>query len=91
MQRSGWPNRCNRIVRARVEAEAARAVNATRTTQGIYERLANVARQTLANNELVMRAYSLGEASLIEVLQVRRQAIEAGLAAQTAQIDVLEA
>jgi outer membrane protein TolC len=81
----------NRQVRAKVDGDAARVVNASQAAQGIWERLANVARQTGANADLVMKAYSLGETNLIEALQVRRQAIEALLAAETAQVDALEA
>ena len=81
----------NRQVRAKVGGDAARVAHASQAAQGIWERLANVARQTGANADLVMKGYSLGESNLIEALQVRRQAIEALLAAQAAQIDALEA
>jgi cobalt-zinc-cadmium efflux system outer membrane protein len=81
----------NHEVRIKVGADAARVVNASRLAQGIWERLANVARQTGTNADLVMKAYGLGESNLIEALQVRRQAIEAALAAEAAQIDALEA
>jgi len=42
------------------------------------------------NAELMMRAYSLGEMGLPEVLLARRQALEAGLAAALAQLNARE-
>lgn len=80
-----------RQVYAKVSGDAARVTNASQAAQAIWERLANVARQASDNADLVMKGYSLGESNLIEALQVRRQAIEAQLAAETAQIDALEA
>ena len=86
-----WASERNQEVRIKVGSDAARVVNASRLAQGIWERMANVARQTGITADLVMKAYGLGESNLIEVLQVRRQAIEATLAAEAAQIDALEA
>jgi outer membrane protein TolC len=91
MAQSAIAQERNRQVRAKVGGDAARVVNASQSAQGIWERLANVARQTGANADLVMKAYSLGESNLLEALQVRRQALEAQLAAETAQVDALEA
>ncbi len=43
------------------------------------------------NAELVVRAYSLGESSLADVLTAHRLALESGLAASVAQLDANEA
>ncbi|MCK6390186.1 MAG: TolC family protein [Azonexus sp.] len=78
-------------VERRVTAEAAASYRAAIHGRQAWEATRQAAAQTQEAARLSTRAYQLGEGSLGDVLQARRQANEASLAAQQAQIDALEA
>lgn len=78
-------------VKAKVGLDARRAVAEQRHSYQIWTSLRDVAAQSLRQAQLMERAYQSGEASLTDALLVRRQALDAALAAQTAQITALAA
>ncbi|MDE3010770.1 MAG: TolC family protein [Pseudomonadota bacterium] len=80
-----------RMVRLKVEADIARALAAAQANAARWTQLAGIASQAAGNADLVLRGYQLGEFGFNETLQARRQAIDSALAAQTAQLDALEA
>ena len=75
----------------RVEAAAQRAVLQASHTRQAWERQHQVAQAMARVAQLSAKAYALGEVSLTESLQAQRQALEAGLAAQSARWEALEA
>lgn len=76
--------------RVRVENMALQVALAAASAPPLWQRLADVARQTQDNAALSSRAYALGEAPLSDTLLARRHAIEAQSVAEQAQIDALE-
>nr|WP_315255123.1 TolC family protein [uncultured Duganella sp.] len=78
-------------VRTKVQLDARRAVAEQRHSYQIWTSLRAVAEQSRREAQLMERAYQSGEASLTDTLLVRRQALDAALAAQTAQITALAA
>jgi outer membrane protein TolC len=78
-------------VRSRVQLAAQRAVSAQRHSYQIWTSLRDVATQSLHQARLMERAYQAGEASLTDTLLSQRQALDAALAAQTAQVAALAA
>lgn len=78
-------------VKAKVQLDARRAVAEQRHSYQIWTSLRDVAEQSKRQAQLMDRAYQSGEASLTDALLVRRQALDAALAAQTAQITALAA
>lgn len=78
-------------VRLRVEGAAQRALIDGMRSYQLWQSLHEVELQARRQSELLMRAYQAGESSLTEALGNRRQALDAALAAQAAQIDALAA
>lgn len=74
----------------RLEAETASAFITAQSTLGNWQRLQRAGQRVANNAELMARAYALGETGLADVLAARRLAIEAQLAAATAQLDASE-
>ena len=73
----------------RIEREAYKTVTAAQAAFGNYEQLKLTDEQFQETARLLSRAYTLGEAPLSDTLIARRQALEARLAADTAQLDAL--
>lgn len=76
-------------VRNKVQLDAQRAVSEERHSYQIWTSLRAVAEQSARQAQLMERAYQSGESSLADALLGRRQALDAALAAQTAQITAL--
>ncbi|KQQ40075.1 hypothetical protein ASF61_04550 [Duganella sp. Leaf126] len=77
--------------RARVQRDAQRAVTEQRHAYRHWAGLRDVAQQSAHQAALIGRAYQAGEVGLAEALLSRRQALDATLAAHTAQIAALAA
>lgn len=75
----------------KLEAEVATQHVQAQVTRENWLRLQRVAETFEQNAALLSRAYALGETPLGEVLTARRQAVEARMAANTAQLDASEA
>lgn len=75
----------------RVALAARRAASDSVHSHAIWETLQEVQQQTMRQAELMQRAYQAGECTLAVALAGRRQALDAALTAQTAQIDALAA
>jgi outer membrane protein TolC len=79
------------LTRQKVQAAAQRAVLQARHTRGVWERQQAVQQSMAQVAQLSSKAYALGEVSLTESLQARRNALDASLNAQAARWDALEA
>ena len=77
--------------RLRVALAARRAASDSVHAREIWTTLQEVQQHTLRQAELMQRAYQAGECTLSDALAGRRQALDAALAAQTAQIEALAA
>ena len=77
--------------RLRVALAARRAASDSVHAREIWTTLQEVQQHTLRQAELMQRAYQAGECTLADALAGRRQALDAALAAQTAQIEALAA
>ncbi|MFA9218646.1 MAG: TolC family protein, partial [Sphingomonadaceae bacterium] len=77
------------LVKSKVQLAAQRAVTEQTYNYQTWLGLRDVAQQSAQQAQLMERAYQAGEATLAEALLVRRQAMEAALAAQLAQITAL--
>lgn len=75
----------------KLEAEVSAQHLQSQVTRENWLRLQRVAETLERNAGLLSRAYALGETPLGEVLTARRQAVEARMAANTAQLDASEA
>ena len=75
----------------RVALAARRAANDSVHTREIWSTLQEVQQQAARQADLMLRAYEAGECPLAEALAGRRQALDAALTAQTAQIEALAA
>ena len=75
----------------RVALAARRAASDSVHSHAIWTTLQEVQQQTIHQAELMQRAYQAGECTLAEALAGRRQALDAALTAQTAQIEALAA
>lgn len=75
----------------KLEAEIAAQHVQAQVTRENWLRLQRVAETFEQNAALLSRAYALGETLLGDVLTARRQAVEARMAAETAQLDASEA
>lgn len=75
----------------RVALAARRAASDSVHSHAIWETLQEVQQQTMRQAELMQRAYQAGECPLAVALAGRRQALDAALTAQTAQIESLAA
>lgn len=75
----------------RVALAARRAASDSVHSHAIWSTLQEVQQQTIRQAELMQRAYQAGECTLADALAGRRQALDAALTAQTAQIEALAA
>lgn len=75
----------------RVALAARRAAGDSVHSHAIWTTLQEVQQQTMRQAELMQRAYQAGECTLADALAGRRQALDAALTAQTAQIEALAA
>ena len=75
----------------RVALAARRAASDSVHSHAIWSTLQEVQQQTMRLAELMQHAYQAGECTLADALAGRRQALDAALTAQTAQIDALAA
>lgn len=75
----------------RVALAARRAASDSVHSHAIWTTLQEVQQQTIHQAELMQRAYQAGECTLAVALAGRRQALDAALTAQTAQIEALAA
>ena len=75
----------------RVALAARRAASDSVHSHAIWTTLQEVQQQTIRQAELMQRAYQAGECTLAVALAGRRQALDAALTAQTAQIEALAA
>lgn len=75
----------------RVALAARRAASDSVHSHAIWTTLQEVQQQTMRQAELMQRAYQAGECTLAVALAGRRQALDAALTAQTAQIESLAA
>ncbi|OHV96101.1 hypothetical protein AKG95_14820 [Janthinobacterium lividum] len=75
----------------RVALAARRAASDSVHSHAIWTTLQEVQQQTMRQAELMQRAYLAGECTLAVALAGRRQALDAALTAQTAQIEALAA
>ena len=75
----------------RVALTARRAASDSVHSHAIWTTLQEVQQQTMRQAELMQRAYQAGECTLAVALAGRRQALDAALTAQTAQIEALAA
>lgn len=78
-------------VRNKIQFDARSAVSQERHSYEIWSSLRSVAEQSARHAQLMERAYQSGENSLGDALLGRRQALDAALAAQLAQINALAA
>ena len=74
----------------KVSVEAASLYHAASAARSSWEASRQAAIQLRQAAEMTARAYQLGEGTLVELLNARRLANEAGLAARVAQLDALE-
>lgn len=75
----------------KVSAAAQRVVTDSERSLAIWQTMQRIADQSAQQSVTMMRAYTLGEATLADALMNRRMAMEAALAAESAQIDALAA
>ena len=78
-------------VRLRVRSAAQRAVIDNVRSHQLWQTVSEVETQARRQSELMMKAYQAGECTLMDALGSRRQALDAALAAQTAQVEALAA
>lgn len=79
------------LVEQRVRLASRRSLAEREHSYRIWTSLREVEAQSTRQAELMARAWEAGECTLAEALLERRQALEASLAAQAAQIDALAA
>ncbi len=84
-------DQASRKGKTRIERDAVRTVNQAQAAYQSYVALKTSNEQSQESARLLERAYRLGEASLTDTLLSRRQALEAQLAQDTAQLDALYA
>jgi len=77
------------FTRLKVTREAQRVVSESQKQYTIWQTMHAVQQQSQAQATTALAAYKLGEVSLSDTLQIRRNAIDATLAAEAAQIDAL--
>ncbi len=75
---------------AKLNAETANSYASVSAAFESWQKSRDAADRIKSNAELISRAYSLGEASLTDVLNARRQSLETSLNATMAQIDAAE-
>lgn len=89
--RAGMARERLALVQRKVAADARRAATEGVRSVAVWQTLEQVAQQTQQQASLMLRAYQAGELTLAEALTGRRLALEALLAAQSAQLDALQA
>lgn len=77
--------------RLKVRTVAQRVITQSQRSYLIWQSMLQVQQQSQNQANTIMTAYQLGEAALTDTLNARRQALDATLSAETAQIDALEA
>lgn len=75
----------------KVALAARRLIMETSRSHDIWQNMQRIAQQSQRQAATMMSAYQLGEATLAEALNTRRQAHDAALLAESAQIDALAA
>lgn len=78
-------------MRMKVTADAQRVITGSQRSYTIWQTMQRIAEQSGRQAGTMMSAYTLGEASLADALATRRQAMDAVLMAEAAQIDALGA
>lgn len=89
--RAGMAQERVQQARQRVEVDARRVLAEQAHRYRLWVELRDVAKQSMRQADLMERAYQAGENTLAEALLGRRMALDAALAAQTAQIAALAA
>lgn len=89
--RAGMARERLALVQRKVAADARRAATEGVRSVAVWQTLEQVAQQTQQQASLMLRAYQAGELTLAEALTGRRLALDALLAAQSAQVDALQA
>lgn len=89
--RAGMARERERQTRLRVEVDARQVLAEQAHRYRLWTELRDAADQSARQAELMERAYQAGETTLAEALLTRRQALDAALSAQTAQIAALAA
>lgn len=89
--RAGMAQERLALVQRKVAADARRAATEGVRSVAVWRTLEQVAQQTQEQARLMLRAYQAGELALAEALTGRRLALDALLAAQSAQVDALQA
>ncbi|MYN45871.1 TolC family protein [Pseudoduganella sp. FT93W] len=89
--RAGMARERLALVQRKVAADARRAATEGVRSVAVWQTLDQVAQQAQEQAALMLRAYQAGELPLAEALTGRRLALEALLAAQSAQVDALQA
>lgn len=77
--------------RTKVAVAARRLIMETSRTYDIWQTMQRIGQQSRQQADTMMKAYQYGEATLTEALNTRRQAHDATLLAESAQIDALAA
>jgi cobalt-zinc-cadmium efflux system outer membrane protein len=75
------------LVRIKVQSDAQRVVGDSKRSHGIWQSMQQIRAQSAQQAATMMSAYRLGEATLSDALTTRRLALDAALAAESAQID----
>ena len=79
------------LARIKVMSGAARVISDSERSQAIWQTMQQIRLQSAQQATTMMSAYRLGEATLSDALNTRRLALDAALAAESAQIDALAA
>jgi hypothetical protein len=79
------------MARIKVMAGAARVISDGERSHAIWQTMQQIGLQSAQQATTMMSAYRLGEATLSDALTTRRLALDAALAAESAQIDALAA
>ncbi|CAN5888852.1 TolC family protein [soil metagenome] len=79
------------LTRQKVTAMAQRVITDSMRSHSIWQTMQQIQQQSQTQAGKMMRAYQLGEATLTDALTTRRQALDAALANESAQIDALAA
>ena len=77
--------------RLKVSSAAQRVITDSKRSHTIWQTMQQMQQQSQTQASKMMSAYKLGEATLSDTLATRRQALDASLAAESAQIDALQA
>ena len=78
-------------MQTRIRSGAQRLITEHNRSYTLWETMQRISTQSQQQAGTMMFAYQLGEATLTDALNTRRQALDAALAAESAQIDALSA